>query len=217
MAFESIIGRIQEAPIYILLPALLIAIFIILAVLHIVYNRKKHKINPYTILILGYFLLIINILLKTEFYSIEWAFLGFVIVAVLYYDFKVDSRFLILPAILLLGYVPFLLIGKQDAIAETVAIYVYYFLVVGVVLQLIEHVKKIENSVDFSRIMKKIVYKIRWIYLIIPFGLIYIAIILGNRFYNLELWKWTSVYVFAVIMVFYVLSWIKEDTQKQEG
>lgn len=127
--------------------------------LYKVKDRKRHRINPYLILIMGYILLIINIILESRFYSIEWAFIGFVIVTVLYHDFKIDSRFFILPAILLLGYVPFLLIGKQDAIAETTAIYVYYFLVVGVVLQLIEYIEKIENSVDFERIMKRLIYK----------------------------------------------------------
>jgi len=149
--------------------------------------------------------------LATNAYSIEWAFLGFMIAAVLFYDFKIDSRFLILPALLLLGYIPFLLMGAQKEIAETTAIYVYYFLVAGVVLQIIEHVKKIENSIDFDKIIKKLIYRINWIIPITIFGLISVGIIIGNRFMNLELWKWTSVYVFAVVMVFYIISHFQEQ------
>lgn len=184
--------------------------FVILAILHHFYNKSVHKINPYLILFLGYLILIINMFLATNAYSIEWAFLGFIIAAVLFYDFKIDSRFLILPALLLLSYIPFLLIGAQKEIAETIAVFVYYFLVVGVVLQIIEHAKKIENSLDFDRIMKEIIKKINWIIPITIFGLISVGIIIGNRFMNLELWKWTSVYVFAVVIVSYIISHFQE-------
>lgn len=191
--------------------ALFIIAFIILAILHHFYNKSIYKINPRLILFLGYLILIINMFLATNAYSIEWAFLGFMIAAVLFYDFKIDSRFLILPALLLLGYIPFLLMGAQKEIAETTAIYVYYFLVAGVVLQIIEHVKKIENSIDFDKIIKKLIYRINWIIPITIFGLISVGIIIGNRFMNLELWKWTSVYVFAVVMVFYIISHFQEQ------
>ena len=160
---------------------------------------------------LGYLILIINIFLATKVYSVEWAFLGFIIATVLFYDFKIDSRFLILPALLLLGYIPFLLIGAQKEIAESIAVFVYYFLVVGVVLQIIEHVKKIENSIDFDGIIKEILKKANWIILIMIFGLISVGIIIGNRFINLEFWKWTSVYVFAVVMFFYIIARFQEQ------
>lgn len=212
MVFEHIIEKISQAPIYIFLPVILIIVFIALTFIHKIYDKKRHKINPYSVLIFGYFLLVVNVLLKTKFYSIEWAFLGFIIVAVLYYDFKIDSRFLILPAILLLGYVPFLLIGKLNALAETIAIYVYYFLVAGVVLQLVEHVKKIENSIDFEAVMAKLLKKPRKInFLLVIVGIISIVIIIANRFYALELLKWTSVYAFAVILVLYALSSLKKQ------
>jgi hypothetical protein len=214
MSLGTIFGYFLEIPIYITFPVILLIVFIVLSVLHRAYSKSLDRISVYVILVLGYLILIADILLKSRFYSVEWAFLGFVIVAVLFYDFKIDSRFLILPAILFLGYVPFLLMGKQDAIAETTAIYVYYFLVVGVVLQLIEHLKKIENSLDFDKLMKRIIKNVNWIPVLIIIGLVCIGILLANRFYNLELWKWTFVYVFVVILIIYFIPALIEDKEK---
>jgi hypothetical protein len=199
------------------LSALIITIMIviislvILEVLHRIYYKSVTRIKPEIILFLGYLILIINMFLATKVYSLEWAFLGFIIVIVLFYDFKIDSRFLILPALLLLGYIPFLLIGVQKEIAESIAVFVYYFLVVGVVLQIIEHVKKIENSIDFDRIIIKIINNTKWIILITITSIISMGVIVGNRFYNLEFYKWTSVYIFAVVMVFYIIFHFQEQ------
>jgi hypothetical protein len=185
--------------------------FVVLAFLHHVYNKSIHKINPYLILCLGYLILIINMVLATRVYSVEWAFLGFFIMTIVFYDFKIDSRFLILPALILLGYVPFLLIGKLNPLAETIAIYVYYFLVVGVGLQIFEHIKEIRNSIDFETFFNQIMKKHNLINtLLIIFGLISIIAIITNRFIYFELAKWTSVYSFVVVGIIYLISLSKK-------
>ncbi len=188
---------------------ILITTAIILFLIHKRYEKWVIKANKALILSLVYTILIVNIILGIKIYSIEWAFLGFIFSAVIFYDSRIDSRFLIFPALLLLGYIPFLLIGKQNTLAETFAVYVYYFLVVGVGLQVAEFLGKYENSVDFEKFIIELIEKINWISIISIIGIITLAIIIANRFYDLEIWKWTSVYFFAVCLVFYMVHYLK--------
>lgn len=187
---------------------ILIFIAIILYLLHKKYERWIIKTNKTWILLLIYLILVINILLGMSVYSVEWAFLGFILCAVVFYDSRIDSRFLILPALLLLGYVPFLLIGKQNSLAETIAVFVYYFLVVGVGLQVVELYGKYENSIDFEYFLREKIEKVNWITIISLVGIINLVIIITNRFYNLEIWKWTFVYVFVICLVFYAIVYL---------
>ncbi|MEK6859897.1 MAG: hypothetical protein AABX54_03715 [Nanoarchaeota archaeon] len=185
--------------------------FFILFLLHRLYEKSLNKASRETILFFVYLLLMINMYLGIKVYSIEWAFLGFIIAIVIFYDAKIDSRFLILPALLLLGYVPFLLIAKFNSLAETIAIYVYYFLVSGVGLQLIEHMKEINNSLDFGEWIKKKLEKTNWIGYVVFFGIASILLIVLNRIKPVEIWKWTSVYVFVVFLALYFISTMKEE------
>jgi hypothetical protein len=188
-------------------------IFLIFLLGHKKYNYITKKINPGKILILGYTLLALDILFQNKFYSIEWAFTIFVLSAVLFYDFKIDSRFLIFPAILFLGYIPFLLIGNYNTLAETIAVYIYYFLVVGVGLQFIENINKKDNSLNFDSLFETLKNKVPWISFIIVVGTFSIVTIITGRLYNLDLnfYKWTFVYLFSISIVFYLISLIKEE------
>ena len=129
-------------------------------------------VKPILGIVLLYFLIGINMFFGTHSYSIELAFIGFILLAVVFYFLNIDPRFLILPALLLLSFVPFLLTIKKSVLAENIAIYVYYFLVVGVIMQFIEVIKKKEPKIDFSVIMKYIYGKVRWISFFILFGII---------------------------------------------
>ena len=183
--------------------------FFVFALFHWVYVRGREGFNSFFVLLFGYFLLVVNIFLNQWFFSVEWAFLGFVLVGVLFFDFGVDSRFLIFPAVLFLGFVPFLLIGGFEDVAELVAVYVYYFLVVGVVLQLVEYVRGVELRVGFDVLVNRVIFGVNWVFLIILFGLLTIGVIVGNRFFNLEFFKWFCVYLFVVVLVFHFLSWCR--------
>ncbi|MBS3078519.1 hypothetical protein J4218_00180 [Candidatus Pacearchaeota archaeon] len=189
----------------------IILLFLILTLLHKLYEHTLVKTNPILIILIVYILLTVNMFLGAKIYSIEWAFLGFIIATVIVYDSKIDSRFLILPALLLLGYIPFLLIGKFNAIAENIAIYVYYFLVCGVVLQVIEHVKKITNRLNFDSFSKGMLREFDWIKTCILTGIFSIGVIIANRFYELPLLKWTSVYIFLISLIIYSLTMFKEE------
>jgi len=69
---------------------------------------------------------------------------------------KLEGRFSILGALIFLTMCPFLLIFKQEAIAEKAAIWAYMFLVVGVIQQLIEFKKEPKNLRDFDQFIKGI-------------------------------------------------------------
>lgn len=55
--------------------------------------------------------------------------------------FDLDSRYPIIAAIFLLFFTAIQLVQKNEELANQMAIYAYYFLVVGVLLQLIEYIK----------------------------------------------------------------------------
>lgn len=194
-------------------------LFLFLLFTHRTYEHSIYKIAPSTALAFTYGLLIANMFLGSRIYSVEWAFLGFILSAVILYDFKIDSRFLILPAILLLAYIPFLLLGAQEPLAELIAIYVYYFLVAGVILQIIEYAKKTQLSLDFEQFMSILLKKDKIITLIIIFGIISVALIIANRFISIELAKWSSVYLFFLMLALYGISFLAEQNKhitKQE-
>lgn len=190
----------------------IIVLFLIMALLHKFYERSIIKTHPAMIIIFLYIILTINMILGLKIYSIEWAFLGFTIATGIAYDSKIDSRFLILPSLLLLGYIPFLLIGKYNSLAENIAIYVYYFLVCGIFLQVIEHIKKTNNSLNFNVFSKGMIKEFDWVKICILTGIISIIIIISNRFYELTLLKWSSVYIFTLCLIMYLLSTINEKT-----
>lgn len=190
-------------------------------ILHSIYDKSTKVLKSSVALAISYALITINIFLSPKIYSLEWAFLGFIMIAVVFYDFKIDSRFLILPAILLLGYIPFLLMISQQAMAENMAVFIYYFLVVGVLLQLVEYYKDVENRVDFSLFFKNLMkYREKILNILSVWGIVTIILIILNRFKSLELIKWSAIYVFIILLIFYLVSGIiedKEPTQKRQA
>lgn len=198
--------------------SLLILMFILLFLVHKIYEKTLEKINCVMVLAVVYVIIIANSIIGIRYYSIEWAFLAFALAGVVFYDFRIDSRFMILPALLLLGYVPFLLIGKQDKIAETAAIYVYYFLVIGVAMQFAEYIKKSELKFEFDAAAKKFLLKVKWTNLLILFGLANIVVILLNRIKYLELEKWTLIYIYVLILIAYAsASFIKKNIRNENS
>lgn len=189
---------------------ILLIIFVFALFSHKAYEKLINKINPSIVLAVSFVVIIINMFFSPRFYSLEWAFLAFLAITVVFYDFKIDSRFLILFGLVLLGFVPFLLLGAQNVIAETVAVYVYYFLVVGVALQIVEYYRKTENSVGLSEMLKRI-NREKALYAVSIWGVITIIIIIYNRFSSVELVKWSSVYFFVLLAVVYAVLYFQEQ------
>ena len=72
--------------------------------------------------------------------------------------FKLDGRIAIFFALIALTLTPVLLITQQEAWAEETAIYAYFFLVIGVAIQIAEMMreKKGEKNGIFRRMLNKI-------------------------------------------------------------
>ncbi|MCG2718774.1 MAG: hypothetical protein L6408_08080 [Nanoarchaeota archaeon] len=175
-------------------------------------NKEK------TITIIG--IILIAIPFFTNWMSVEWEFLFFITAAILFGFFKIDSRILILPAILTLAFIPFLLIIKNQALAETLAIYVYYLLVVGVILQIVEYKRKSKNKLDLEILLKKEHIDILHLFglaAIVGFGILY----LFNKNFQKQFIIIFGVYALTILLygVFYLLKQDKlqnPKTQRQE-
>lgn len=207
---------IGKFPLVISVTILLFVLLFIAFFTHRVYEKSVHHISPSFALAISYSGIIAVMFSSPRYFSLEWAFLGFLILAVVFYDFKIDSRFLILPALLLLGWIPFLLTAFQKELAEIIAVFVYYFLVVGVILQIIEYYKKSEIYLDFTKFMRSFMDKEKILNTSTILGIITVGIIIWNRFTSRELMKWTSVYIFVVIMVFYGIAHLQEDKSLEQ-
>lgn len=115
---------------------------------------KEDKYAQYSLLFVGFFLIYGTILFAKA--SVEVEFISFIITTVIFGLARIDSRFLILPALLHLWLAPFMLMNDFKDIAETTAVYAYYYLVIGVLLQFIEFKFDIKNTIDLEATMKKI-------------------------------------------------------------
>ena len=127
-------------------------IFLLALILRALILRKK--LNRFLTLFFVYGILICSVIVTSlfEILNIESVFLFFIFAGFLCYFFDIDSRYLILPAILSLWLCPFLLVYELESLAETVAIYVYYFLVVGVILQFIEFKLDYKFRLEFEKL-----------------------------------------------------------------
>lgn len=185
--------------------------FLALMFLHRSYERFFGMSHPYLVLFVGHLILAVTMILNHyNYFSAEWALAGFIITTVLFYDFKIDSRFLILPALLLLAYIPFMLLGKYSDIAEQVAIFVYYLLATGICLQFIEFRNEKDLRLEFEATINKILKQKYFEILIITVGLFSAVIIILNRFFQFDFIKWTGIYLFFVMLGFYFVSWMQK-------
>ena len=99
--------------------------------------------------VLGFFILAFHTSLF-GFLSYESLSAFFIMAGIIFYEYGIDSRYMILPALLLLWLCPFLLIYKFSAAAEAAAIYAFYFLVIGVALQLVDLRKEHKVKLAFE-------------------------------------------------------------------
>ena len=171
--------------------------------------QKKEKI----IAAIG--ILLVTIPYLFDFASVEWEFLFFIGAVILYGIFRIDSRILILPAILTLAFLPFLLIVKLEALAETLAIYVYYLLVVGVILQIIEYKRK-KNKLLLEKFLKKKVIDYLHLFALAAltgFGILY----LFNNKYTIQITMVFGVYSVTVLLygIFYLIQQDKSQRKKK--
>jgi len=113
------------------------------------------------------------------FLSYESLAVFFIMAGIIFYGSGIDSRYMVLPALLLLWLCPFLLLYKFSAAAEAAAIYAFYFLVIGVALQFVALRKEPKIKLAFES--AAIVFFSKWnlfvgIALVILYGL---AVLIG--------------------------------------
>jgi hypothetical protein len=108
--------------------------------------------------------LICFLLLRTEWQIINIIIFVFFISALLFRWFWADRVFFIF-ALILLASCPVLLIQEKEIQAEIAAIYAYYFLVIGVILQISEFSKFSFSEIKQIFIKSKQIIKKVWIFL----------------------------------------------------
>jgi hypothetical protein len=115
--------------------------------LHILFDNLAQKLSlghytlaPTSLFLSSIALLVLIILFEmgSFSFSIDWFFLVYVAIGITFFFSRVDSRFVILYGILLLWFCPFLLSYKLERLAEDLAVFTYYSLIIGVVLQFVE-------------------------------------------------------------------------------
>lgn len=95
------------------------------------------------ILSLSMFLLLVLIFRGQIQEKSHYLFLAYFIVALVN---RLDSRYSIGVALALLFFTAIILVQKKEDLANQMAIYAYYFLVVGVVLQFLEYIRNKEGE-----------------------------------------------------------------------
>lgn len=86
--------------------------------------------------------------------DIKFIFFFYIFCLMIFYFFRIDSRFLVFLAILLFGLSPFLLYSGFEQIADLVAIYAFYFLILTLILQLNEFRSNYKLVVNFKEANK---------------------------------------------------------------
>ena len=169
-------------------------------------KKRVKRLATYTLLF-SYLIVVILIFLfqyKLVHLSFELLFLSFVLSGLLFYFFRIDSRYLILPAIFLLWFIPFLLKYKLENAAEATAIYVYYFLVVGIILKFIEFKFNYKANIKFE-LVKNILFDKNIIY----FSIFWAILFMLSHLFNLSnVSKAISLYVGVTLLIIYCVQFV---------
>lgn len=130
------------------------------------FYQKKIEPKPlWTKLRVGIIIFLICFLLfRTEWQIINMVIFVFFISALLFKWFWADRAFFIF-ALILLASCPILLIQEKEIQAEIAAIYAYYFLVIGVILQISEFSKFSFSEIKPIFVKSKRIIKKVWIFL----------------------------------------------------
>ncbi len=100
---------------------------------------KIKKLKKIEYLKIGIIIIVLGYAINNKIDIINFSILAYALISIL---FILDSRIAAAIALLLLISVPFLLINKNEVLAEQMAIYVYYFLVITVLTQIREYRKE---------------------------------------------------------------------------
>ena len=151
-------------------------------------------------------LLSINMILGSTLYSVDSAALAFVVCADLLYVARIDSRFLILAALVLLGYVPLMLLSGRTDIAELIGIYTFYLLWAGVGLRFAQELRQSYIPYSFDAWFKHTMNDLGSNQSIILLVAAFIITILLSFVITLSWGLWTAGYFLALTLIARVVS-----------
>ena len=146
--------------------------------------------------------------------SYELLLIPFVINMILYWLYRIDSRFIILNAILFLWLCPFLLVYNYNDLAESMAIYAYYALLTGVLLQIWESWLKYKIRLELS-FLGRVLFRRTTLTLGVIWGIVFgISYVIKLR----DLVKVFSLYLCVTLIIIYCLRFllIKEKIQPEQ-
>ena len=141
--------------------------------------------------------------------SSEILFIPFVLVALGFFMFKFDSRFLILSAILYLWLAAFFLAYDYENTANNLAIFAYYFLVVGVLLQFIEFKLDYVLKIELES-LKRVLFSPFMLYSGIVSLIVFVnaRLLLGNILLEI-----VSLYLGITAIIIYFIRYLEYDTK----
>ena len=143
--------------------------------------------------------------------TIELVFVSFVLSGVFFFLSRTDSRLLILPAILLLWLCAFLLAFGFEIAAEEAAIYAYYFLVVGVILQFTEYKLQYKIKYDLS-LVKDYFYQKKTL----SYALLWFAVFIVSLFLEKDYLRPFSLFFATTLFIGHSLRYVlKNETDKE--
>ncbi|GEM_PF-6687128 len=172
-----------------------------------VYKKYIYNLPKVNILIGVYILLIINIIIIQIMDNIELGIIGFIIGAIIISYFRIDSRFLVLPVIILLGFNLFLTLKKEDKLIEIITIYTFYFLI-GCAIVIAREIKENKSlELYFEKSFEKFINKYITLNLLKIICFITLVITLLNIFIDLETLKNSALYL--VIITLIIIGWSK--------
>lgn len=167
-------------------------------------TSRFERLSPYYFMAACLIIIIPIAILESHLFgvSLEFIFLAFIASGLIFYLFRIESRFFILSALLLIWLCPYLKIYDLDIIAENIAIYAYYSLIVGVVLQFAEHRLQYDLYVGLG-MLQGFAQGNRMVYLSFVCALPFIY----NIFFDLSVFiKAISLYSSSTLLIMYYLN-----------
>ncbi|MDP2925337.1 MAG: hypothetical protein Q8N99_03120 [Nanoarchaeota archaeon] len=186
-------------------------LFIVIYFFNDIYLKIINKINPVFRLFLAYLVLVIITSFSNKFLNVNWIFLGFLFTLIIIYDSKINPGFIFISALLLIGYIPFLLIAKEYMIVKNISLYIFYFILIGIIIQIITEKNKGKYELDFKDFIFNDHKKDIKAFLLLTIFLTLIIMIIDS-FYSIELIKTSFIYLMIIFFSLYIIKSIEKKS-----
>lgn len=170
----------------------------------------------------GIIILLVLLVLISLFFldlSYELLLLFTLISCLVFIFFKIDSRFFLFAGVLLIGYSPFLLIQRLDALAESYSIYGFFFLISGVIGRVIELKLRKELRIDFEKFFISLINSKLMLLPLIIFGSVTVFVFLYDEFMKIPYFfslRFTFLYLTLITAILNFFIVFKKKEKKKE-